>query len=137
MKWYSGKHCTHVIECVVGSNKVVSAHEAHVEIPKVERFRMREGRKGERLASAWRPKDGPIMPQRGRALVYFRIPPNTCPPFSILCSVLVFAFLIHWRFTLFDGSAYCLRWVRSISMNAGAPWNLQGSRQLNEVCSGR
>ena len=75
------KHCTHVIECVVGSNKVVSAHEAHVEIPKVERFRMREGRKGERLASAWRPKDGPIMPQCGRALVYFRIPPNTCLTF--------------------------------------------------------
>ena len=40
------------IEGVVASNKVVSAREnirsAHVETPKVERFRMREGRKGER-----------------------------------------------------------------------------------------
>jgi hypothetical protein len=40
-------------EHVVVSNKVVStlknARSAHVEIPKVERFRMMEGRKGERL----------------------------------------------------------------------------------------
>jgi hypothetical protein len=46
------KHSTHnlsFIECVVASNKVVSAPKAHAEISKVERFRMREGRKGERL----------------------------------------------------------------------------------------
>ena len=46
------KHYTHslsFIECDVASNKVVSTRKAHVEIPKVERLRMREGRKGERL----------------------------------------------------------------------------------------
>jgi hypothetical protein len=46
-------HSVNVIECVVAGNKVVSTREnirsAHVEIPKVERFRVREGRKGERL----------------------------------------------------------------------------------------
>ena len=48
------KHCTHslsFIECVVASDKVVStrkkARSAHVEILKVERFRMKEGRKEE------------------------------------------------------------------------------------------
>ena len=37
------KHSTHslsFIEYVVARNKVVSARKAHVEIPKVERFRM-------------------------------------------------------------------------------------------------
>ena len=45
-------HSTHslsFIECEVASNKVVSTRKAHVEIPKVEMFGMREGRKGERL----------------------------------------------------------------------------------------
>ena len=56
--YFLGKHSTHVIEYVVGSNQVVSARKAHVEIPKVERFRMMEGRKGEHL-KARRP---PIMP---------------------------------------------------------------------------
>ena len=48
------KHCTHspsFIECVVASYEVVSARKkvrsAHIKIPKV-RFRVREGRKGER-----------------------------------------------------------------------------------------
>ena len=48
-------HSTHGvsgIEYVVASNKVVStsknAHSAHVEILKMERFKMKEGRKGER-----------------------------------------------------------------------------------------
>ena len=52
------KHSTHSLstnECAVASYKVVSAREnvrsAHGEIPKVKRFRMGEGRKGERLAS--------------------------------------------------------------------------------------
>jgi len=42
------KHSTNLefIECVVVRNKVVSSRKAHVEIPKVERFRMREGSKG-------------------------------------------------------------------------------------------
>ena len=54
-------HSVSGIERVVASNKVVSAREnirsAHVETLKVERFRMREGRKGER-SEAGRP---PIM----------------------------------------------------------------------------
>jgi hypothetical protein len=52
--------------CAVASDKVVSARKAHVEIPKVERFRIREGKE-----SAWMPEDSrrpPIMP---RVLVYF------------------------------------------------------------------
>ena len=55
-------HSTHSvcgIECVVVSNKVVStrknARSAHIEILKSERFRMREGRKGERLEARTRP----------------------------------------------------------------------------------
>ena len=50
------EHSTHsvsFIECVVASNKVVSARKnvrsTHVGIPKVERFRMVEGIIGERL----------------------------------------------------------------------------------------
>ena len=50
------KHSTHsfgFIECDVASNKVVSARKktrsAHVDIANVERFRMREGKKEERL----------------------------------------------------------------------------------------
>ena len=40
---------THVIECVVPSNKVVSAREAHVERPKVETREVQdEGRKERR-----------------------------------------------------------------------------------------
>ena len=46
-------HSVSFIECVVTSNKVVSARKnvrsTHVEMPKVERFRMGEGRKGGRL----------------------------------------------------------------------------------------
>ena len=52
------KHSTHslsFIEYVVARNKVVSARKAHVEIPKVERFRMGEGKK-----SAGRPGDPQI-----------------------------------------------------------------------------
>ena len=42
-------HIVNFIESAVVSYKVVSARKTHVEMPKVERFRMREGRKGERL----------------------------------------------------------------------------------------
>ena len=52
------KHSTHSLstnECAVASYKVVSARKnvrsAHDEILKVERFGMREGRKGGRLGS--------------------------------------------------------------------------------------
>ena len=64
------KHSTHslsFIEYVVARNKVVSARKAHVEMPKVERFKMGEGRKEERL-QAGRP---PILPRGERMLVYF------------------------------------------------------------------
>lgn len=42
-------HLVNFIESAVVSFKVVSARKAHVEIPKVERLRMREGRKEEHL----------------------------------------------------------------------------------------
>jgi len=47
---------THFVEYVVGSNKAVSACKAHVEIPKDERFTMREGKKGERPVGHKTPK---------------------------------------------------------------------------------
>ena len=53
------KHDTHSVKCVVSYEMCVASYEVasalkkvlstHVEIPKVERFRMREGKKGERL----------------------------------------------------------------------------------------
>ena len=48
------KHSTHslsFIEYVVASNKLASARKAHVEILKVERFKMGEGREGEHLGA--------------------------------------------------------------------------------------
>ena len=44
------------IEYVVGSNKLASARKAHVEMPKVERFR--RGKEGKE--SAGRPEDPPF-----------------------------------------------------------------------------
>ena len=58
------KYFTRIIERVVASKKVVSAREkarsAHVEIPKLERFRMGERRKEQRL-EARRPKEDPQL----------------------------------------------------------------------------
>ena len=95
---FSKWHSAHFIECAVASYKVVSARKkvrsTHVEILKVERFRMREGRKGERL-EARRP---PILPRGERVLIYFYIPPSTCLSFFLpvlqlaLAPVLVFIF---------------------------------------------
>ena len=101
------KHFTHVIKCVVGSNKVVSAQEAHVEIPKVERFRMREGRKGERLASACqRPKNGPIMPRTPKHVPHLlqlspRLAQSSSSPSSFIGALLS----SMGPLTVFDGSA--------------------------------
>ena len=78
--WFTGNlrgnHSTHSvsrIECVVAGNKVVSTrkdiHPTHVEILKVEKLKMGEGRKGERR-QARRP---PIMPRGEHLLVYFYI----------------------------------------------------------------
>ena len=71
------KCSTYIIECVVGSNKVVSAHEAHVEIPKVEA--QDEGRKERRVfgmcLEARRP---PIVP---RGVGLFLYTPSTCLSF--------------------------------------------------------
>ena len=60
------KHSTHVIECVVGSNKVVSAYEAHVG--EVQDEGRKERRALEMHLEARRP---PIMPRGAHALVYF------------------------------------------------------------------
>jgi hypothetical protein len=53
------------------------ARSAHVELLKVERFRMSEGRKGER-PKARRP---PIMPQGEHVVIYLYISPSTCLSF--------------------------------------------------------
>ena len=67
------KHSAHsvsFIECVVASNKVMSARKkicsTHVEKPKVERFRMREGRK-QRACKA----EDPQLGHEVNVLVYF------------------------------------------------------------------
>ena len=125
-------HSTHSvggIEGVVASNKVVStrknARSAHVEISKVERFRMRGGRKGERL-TARRPQLchevkacwSIFMSSQARAWYFLRF---QSPPQSVL-----------------HPSAVCpLRCMRSTFLHAGTLWHLQGSSQKNEARSGR
>ena len=75
--WFTRNfHSTHSvsrIECVVAGNKVVSTRKdirpTHVEILKVEKLKMGEGKKGERR-QARRP---PTVPRGERVLVYFYI----------------------------------------------------------------
>ena len=98
------KHSTHslcFIEYVVARNKVVSARKAHVQMPKVERFRWKEGKD-----SARRP---PILPRGEHVLVYFYVGrQSTClSSFSPTwyATVLAIVFLIPWQFTLLGGWA--------------------------------
>ena len=101
------KHSTHslsFVECVVASNKVASARKAHVEMPKVERFRMREGRKGEH-PEAKRP---PNMPP-GECMFWFifkyikHVPelPPIFPKLALVGPVPSLVFLIPRQITLF------------------------------------
>ena len=97
-------HSTHsgsIIERVVVSNKVVStgkkARSAHVEIPKVERFRMMEGAK-EGMESARRSKD----PQLCHEVNTLKHVPRL---FSASSLLFYSAFPIPLRFTLFEGCA--------------------------------
>ena len=128
------KRSTHIIECVVASNKVVSARKAHVEIPKVARFRMREGRKGERLARAWRPEDPQLCHEVHACWSIFIFPYTRASPLQFSQS----PDLLGPCLRLPHSSALSsLRWVRSISLHASSAWNLQGSRQSNDIRSGR
>ena len=97
------KHLTHFIECVVGSNKAVSACKAHVEIPKVEGFTMRVGRKGERPPGHKTPRvSWSIFMQIGT-----RLSPML-PSFSFLPLLWVGSTFLH------VGSVWhLLRWVGS------------------------
>jgi hypothetical protein len=103
---------THNISSIEGAlfgNEVVStrktARYAHVEIPKMESFRMRERRNGERLEQAWTPEDPPITPHE---LVYFYpiLPPSPRLGLSHCSAV------------------YPLRWVCSTSLHASPAWHL-------------
>ena len=115
--YFFGKYSTHVIECV--GNQVVSARKAHVEIPKVERFRMRRAPEGQKT---------PNYAMRCTCSSTF-IRPKERLNFSISPSP---------GLRLSHSSAlYSLRWVRSISLHASSAWNLQGSRQWDEIRSVR
>ena len=96
--WFSGNlhdnHSTHSvsgIERAVAGNNVVGARKnarsVHVEILKVERFGMREGRKGERPEARRPPM---IMPRGVDLFLYTR---KHVPGFSSSCP-LVFVFLV-------------------------------------------
>ena len=92
-------HSLSFMECVVASHKVMSACKkvcsAHVETPKVERFR----KKGEHL-EARRPH------KVNACLVYFyKVPPSTCLSWSLTSSshpilVSVFSLLGHVPFSV-------------------------------------
>ena len=101
---HDDNHSTHSvggIEGVVASNEVVStrknARSTHVEISKVERFRMRGGRKGERL-TARRPQLCHEMKRVG----LFLCTPKHVPGIFSGSSLLLSPSFIPQRFALFD-----------------------------------
>ena len=94
-------HSASGIECGVTGNNMVStrknARSTHVEISKVERFRMRGGRKGERL-TARRPQLCHEMKRVG----LFLCTPKHVPGIFSGSSLLLSPSFIPQRFALFD-----------------------------------
>ena len=74
----------------------MNVRSAHVETLKVERFRMREGRKGERPEAT-----PPIMPRGVDLFLYTRKHVPDCPQVFSWSSFFFFLVTQRWRFTLF------------------------------------
>ena len=151
---FNDNHFTHSlssIEHVVASNKVVSTcknpRSAHVEIPKVEMFRMRAGGR-EGTGSAGRPGDQrrpPTSHEVNACLVYLCLPKYVPEllQFSprLLLHVLVFIFLILRRLTLFEGCTQlscmlpCLepvyaKGMKSAQVVEGVYWVMMGGASM-------
>ena len=132
------KHSTHslsFIECVVASNKLASARKAHVEMPKLERFRWRK----EGKESARRPEDPQFCHEVNACC------PKACvwAPSSLpkLAPVLAIIFLIHWWIYPLRCGISCWLCPACIHLNtcvhACKPLFKDGgaARKLSELCS--